>query len=159
MRHFWNMGVALALMASFTLLAACEKAADVASRNLSEAADNFEVMRRTVFYNGITDEYILEVTGFCSLGNDNTATQITITCRDATGFQKHFLGRSDNVTYFVEQMAPVDVSTFHTRIIFRPQTILPDVDFQASMEELTTNQNTNAVGTEVPIGPAVEVEE
>lgn len=116
----------------------CAPQADVASRNLSTAADNFEIMRRVVFYNGITDAYILEVTGFCSIGNEDQAGRLSITCKDAEGFQKHFLGLSDNVTFFAEQMAPVDVSSFHTRIMFRPQSILPDIDFQADIEELTS---------------------
>jgi hypothetical protein len=123
------------------LVAACERPADVASRNLSVAADNFEIMRRVVFYNGITDVYILEVTGFCSIGNDNTSDQFTITCKDATGFKKHFLGLSDNVTYFAEQVEAVDVSTYHTRVMWRPQSILPDIDFQGDLNELTTNKN------------------
>lgn len=121
-------------------LAACNPA-DIASRNLSVAADNFEVMRRVVFYNGITDAYILEVTGFCSIGNDNTSSQFTITCKDATGFKKHFLGLSDNVTYFAEQVEAVDVSTFHTRVMWRPQSILPDIDFQGDVNKLITDTN------------------
>lgn len=128
-------------LAATALVAACERPADVASRNLSMAADNFEVMRRVVFYNGITDAYILEVTGFCSIGNDNTSSQFTITCKDATGFKKHFLGLSDNVTYFAEQVKAVDVSTYHTRVMWRPQTILPDIDFQGDVQELITDTN------------------
>lgn len=130
----------VALVAT-TLVAACERPADVASRNLSMAADNFEVMRRVVFYNGITDAYILEVTGFCSIGNDNTSYQFTITCKDATGFKKHFLGLSDNVTYFAEQVKAENVSTFHTRVLWRPQSILPDIDFQGDVQELITDTN------------------
>lgn len=128
-------------LAATALVAACERPADVASRNLSMAADNFEVMRRVVFYNGITDAYILEVTGFCSIGNDNTSNQFTITCKDATGFKKHFLGLSDNVTYFAEQVEAEDVSTFHTRVLWRPQAILPDIDFQGDVQELITDTN------------------
>ena len=127
--------------AAIALVAACERPADVASRNLSMAADNFEVMRRVVFYNGITDAYILEVTGFCSIGNDNTSSQFTITCKDATGFKKHFLGLSDNVTYFAEQVEAENVSTFHTRVLWRPQSILPDIDFQGDVQELITDTN------------------
>jgi len=43
--------------------------ADIASSNLSVAADNFEINRRIVFYNGISGEYILTIEGLCSLGN------------------------------------------------------------------------------------------
>lgn len=111
-----------------TALAGCNDA-DVASRNLSTAADNFEINRRVVFYNGITGDYMLTIEGLCSLGNDNTSKQITITCKVGPGtFKKHFLGLSNNVTYFVEQMDPAQVSVYHYRVIFKPSVIIPDIE-------------------------------
>lgn len=63
------------------LLTACTDA-DIASSNISKAADNFEIPRRIVFYNGITDKYMLTVEGRCSLGNaDNRDQQLTVTCK------------------------------------------------------------------------------
>lgn len=117
--------VALALT-----LAACDKPADVASRNLSTAADNFEIPRRVVFYNGITDRYILTIEGLCSLGNAATGPRsISITCKTGPDdYKKHFLGLSDNVTFFAEQLNPAKVSTFHYRVMFQPSTIVPDID-------------------------------
>jgi hypothetical protein len=137
-----KLGIAAVLLAAVAVSASeCQQPADVASRNLSVAADNFEVMRRVVFYNGITDTYMLTVEGLCSLGNSDSAGQLTITCKTArAAYKKHFLGLSDNVTYFVEQLENVDVSTYHYRVVFRPQTILPDIDFQGDMNELTTNR-------------------
>lgn len=57
-------------------LAGCQSDANVASQNLSKAADMFEINRRVVFYNGITGEYILSVEGLCSLGNSDTLKQV-----------------------------------------------------------------------------------
>ena len=132
-----RLAVALALAVMALAGSTCSKQADVASRNLSVAADNFEVMRRVVFYNGITDSYMLEIQGLCALGNMDDPGEVTITCKTGEEeFKKHFLGLSDNVTYFVEQLDPVGVSTFHYRVMFQPQTILPDVDFRGSAEAL-----------------------
>lgn len=39
-------------------LAGCSPAAETASRNISYESDNFKVMRRIVFVNGITDKYL-----------------------------------------------------------------------------------------------------
>lgn len=111
-------------------LSACQSDADVASKNLSKAADQFEVNRRIVFYNGITGDYILTIEGLCSLGNYDSNRQLSVTCKTGpTAFKKHFLGLSDNVTYFAEQIDGVDVSTYHYRVIFKPASIVPDVDF------------------------------
>lgn len=109
-------------------LTACSSDADVASQNLSKAADNFEVQRRIVFYNGITGAYILEVEGRCSLGNDDPSSKLTVTCKTGEGqYKKHFLGLSDNVTYFAEQLEGKSVSAYHYRVIFKPEEIVPDI--------------------------------
>lgn len=122
----------LALAAAGTL-AACSDA-DVASKNLSKAADNFEVTRRIVFYNGITGEYMLTIEGLCSLGNHDKARELSVTCKTgATAYKKHFLGLSDNVTFFVEQVNDMPVNVYHYRVFFKPQTILPAIDFKGSL--------------------------
>lgn len=114
--------------------------AQIASRNISKAADNFEVMRKVVFYNGITDNYIAEVEGRCSI--EDQGNQLEVTCKTGPNqFKKEFLGLSDNVTYFVLQSELVDVSTYHYRFTFKPQSVIPDVDFRGSVEELTTSHS------------------
>jgi hypothetical protein len=111
-------------------LAACSDA-DVASTNLSRAADQFEINRRVVFYNGITDSYMLTIEGLCALGNADSAGQLTVTCKTGpAAYKKHFLGLSDNVTYFVEQIDAASVDTYHYRVIFKPSVIIPDIDLR-----------------------------
>ena len=119
----------LPLLAAVAIVSGCDRAADVASRNLSQAADNFEIQRRVVFYNGITDSYLLTIEGLCSLGNDDRSKQVTVTCKTGPNeFKKHFLGLSDNVTYVAEQTSSANVSTYHYRVMFRPLTVVPDID-------------------------------
>jgi hypothetical protein len=128
----------LAALIGAASLTACMAPADVASRNLSKAADNFEIERRIVFYNGITDTYMLTIEGKCSLGNHDDPGTVTVTCKTGPdSYKKHFLGLSDNVTFFAEQIEAADVSEFHYRVMFRPQSIIPDVDFQGDLGELT----------------------
>jgi len=122
--------LALALTALAALsLAACDDA-KVASHNLSKAADNFEINRRVVFYNGITGEYLLTIEGLCSLENATTGrNSIAVVCKTGpTEFKKHFLGLSDNVTYFAEQIAPAKAGVSSYRVTFKPSVIIPDVD-------------------------------
>jgi hypothetical protein len=113
-----------------SLLAGCNDA-DVASRNLSTAADNFEVTRRIVFYNGITGDYILTIEGLCSKGNDDTERKVSFTCKVGPNqFKKHYLGVSDNVTWFMEQMEPAPASVYHYRVVFKPSVIVPDIQIK-----------------------------
>jgi len=112
------------------LIVGCSDA-DVASQNLSVAADNFEVSRRIVFYNGITGDYILSIEGLCSLGNNDLAGELSVTCKTSERtYKKHFLGLSDNVTYFAEQLEAVPVGTYHYRVVFKPAVIIPNIDLQ-----------------------------
>lgn len=108
--------------------------ADIVSENLSKAADNFEVDRRVVMFNGITDEYLLTIEGACSINDDGN--QLEVVCKVGDGeYKKHFLGLSDNVSYFVEQGEPIEASAMHYRVTFKPQSILPDPDFRGSVED------------------------
>ena len=116
--------------------------AEIASTNLSRAADNFEIARRIVFLNGVTDTYLLSIEGFCSILDQRN--QLEVTCEtDDREYKKHFLGLSDNVTYFAEQLDGARVSAHHYRVIFKPQAILPDIDFRGSADELLENSSEN----------------
>jgi len=122
MKYIPLIGLAVALTA-------CSSDADVASYNVSKAADQFEINRRIVFYNGITDSYMLTIEGRCSLGNNDGAKSLSVTCKTGPeSYKKHFLGLSDNVTYFVEQIDGADVNVYHYRVIFKPASIIPDID-------------------------------
>ncbi len=128
------LGVALLVMLTASQ---CESDANTASRNISTAADAFEVQRRVVFLNGITDTVILLVEGRCSLGNYDSAGRMSVTCKDGPdSFKKHYLGLSDNVTFFAEQLENIDVSVYHNRIIWKPQAIIPDIDIRGDAGEL-----------------------
>jgi len=73
---------------------------------------------------------MLSIEGRCSLWNYDSTGQLTVTCKIWNNeYKKHFLWLSDNVTYFVEQLEPKDVSVYHYRVIFKPQSIIPDIDF------------------------------
>lgn len=121
--------LSLALIAG----AACttDSKADVASYNLSKAAEQFEIQRRIVFFNGITDKYLLTVEGRCSVETTESKLggSLEVTCKVGPNeYKKHFLGLSDNVSYFVEQTQTANVDEYHYRVIFRPDTIVPAIE-------------------------------
>lgn len=112
------------------VLGACSSDADVASSNLSKEAEQFRLARRIVFLNGITDKYLLEIQGYCSVETENSALKgaLEVTCKVDGAYKKHFLGLSDNVSYFVEQLDASNVSTDHYKVIFKPSVIIPDIE-------------------------------
>lgn len=120
----------------------CEDDATIAARNVSKAADNFEINRRVIFYNGITDSYMLEIEGLCSMDLNSAGTAFNVICKTGRdSYKRHTLVLSDNTSAFVEQLEPAKVSAYHYRVTFKPQSILPDVDFLGSLDELTTNHS------------------
>lgn len=115
-------------------LGGCARDADVASRNLSQAADNFQIERRIVFYNGITDTYVLSIEGKCAF-DVVSENKVDVTCKVGDGeYKKHSLGISDNVTYFSEQTESKGVSVYHYKVDFKPQLVLRDIDLKVSTD-------------------------
>lgn len=116
----------------------CDTDATVASRNLSKAAEQFEITRRILFVNGITGDVLHVIEGRCSIEVQMNQRQLEVTCkRDAEGnFTKDFLGLSDNTFYVVTQMVGIPVSVYHYRSIVKPQSIIPDFDVKINTGEL-----------------------
>ena len=118
------LGIALIAI----ILMGCEDS-QVASKNISKAAHQFEIYRRVVFFNGITDTYILQIEGYCSVVNEGNQLSVVLKTDDGQ-YIKHYLGLSDNVSYFSQQMTPAEVSTQRYRVIFKPSVIVPNIDVE-----------------------------
>jgi hypothetical protein len=133
--------IALMIPVALLLMAGqCSPDAQVASKNLSTAADMFEIQRRVVFYNGITGEYMLVVEGRCSI--ESSSGSLKVTCKEGPNkYVKHFLGLSDNISYFAEQTELADVSVYHNRIVWKPQSVIPDIDLNIDAGELMNDRN------------------
>ena len=125
----------IATIALSLLITGCQRDAQVASKNLSYAADNFQLDRRIVFYNGITGDYILTIEGKCSF-DAVSDRKVDVTCKTSdTEYKKHSLGISDNVTYFSEQLVSKGVSTYQYKVDFRPTTIIPDIELKTPLNK------------------------
>ena len=124
--------MAIAALALVLFGAACESAADRANQNLSKAAENFEVPRRIVGINGITDEALFSVEGYCSYEVPGDGTFEAICKNEDGSIERTTLYLSDNVTFVSTQLRGVKVDLFNPRIIFRPETVIPNFDLSTS---------------------------
>lgn len=114
-------------------LTGCTSDADKASENLSKAAEQFEVQRRIVGVNGITGKYEFFVEGRCSIAPEDR--KLVVTCRQGPNdYRKHYVGLSDNTFYVATQLEPVDVSVYHTRVIIKPENVIPEIDLQGGKQ-------------------------
>ena len=129
-KAFSALAVAAALV-----LAGCDDA-DVARNNLNKAADNFEIPRRVILYNSIRGENVMVTEGRCSVEPGTLRTSVI--CKvGPEDYIRNFYGNSDNTLYFVEQMEASQINVYHYRRTFKPQALLPDIDFRGSAKALT----------------------
>lgn len=133
------------VLAAATILAltgCIEDDATIVEANMIKAADNFEINRRIVFYNGITDSYMLLIEGRCSMDLNDNGTAFNVICKTGSNkYKRHTQVLSDNTSAFVEQLEEVEASAYHYRVTFKPQSILPDVDLRVDAKELVTNSS------------------
>lgn len=107
-------------------LSGCTEADNV-NHNLSQAADNFQVVRRITVYNARTDLIIMEMEGLMSISN-NGASELVVTCRTGVNeYKKNYVYLNDYVIYVVEDITGTVTDPYHYKIHF--YTALPDVDW------------------------------
>lgn len=124
----------LFILLAIIALAGCTSEADKASENLSKSAERFEVERRIVGINGITDNVLFEVTGYCSIENDGNKLDVICKVGPET-VERTTLGLSDNVTYVSTQLEGKKVDFYRPKIVFRPESIIPDFDMATSANQ------------------------
>lgn len=117
------------------VVTACSTDAQVASQNISKAADQFEVFRRVTAYSGFNGEAILRLEGYCNYeeksGAGTDRTRVLFTCKVEDGiFTRPTVGLGDNDSYVVEQLYGIEASTAQYRLIIKPSAIIPDIDFE-----------------------------
>lgn len=123
----------LAVLVAALSVAGCESAADKVSTNIGKDCEQFKCQRRIIAVNGITDKVLFSVEGRCSIEKDEDLNgTLTLICKQAPHkYYKHFIGISDNVTFVSTQLEPLDESEYRTKILFKPENIVPNVDLIA----------------------------
>lgn len=119
--------VMVVLMVVITLftLTGCETEAQRVSYNLSQEADNFNVVRQLTVINCIQGDVLFQMTGRFSITADTADNQLEVVVEDGGTYQKHFIGLSDNVTYVVEQKDYKDVSKYKYSLNYNPKMWIP----------------------------------
>jgi len=127
--------IAIAAALTISILAtagACDSDAKTASDNLSKAADQFEVQRKIVGINTRSGEYLFYVEGRCSI---ERAGDLIVTCKQGPNeYRKHYIGQATDVAWVSTQMDAIDVSVYHTRVVVKPEGLIPDIDLQGGKQ-------------------------
>ena len=116
----------LILVAIMTATLAGCTAADNVNHNLSQAADNFQCLRKITVYNARTDLIVMEMEGYMSLSNTATS-ELVVTCMvGANQYKKNYIYLNEYVIYVVEDITGTATDPYHYKVHF--YTALPDID-------------------------------
>ena len=100
--------------------------ANTVSTNISRESDYFNVTRRLVVINGRTDTIIFSLVGNFSITVDQEENQLEVIAEVRDGvYRKHFIGVSDEIQYFVEDVGDNEVSKYRYEVEFMPEKIIP----------------------------------
>ena len=117
----------LSVLLTATVLTGCGTEAQRVSYNLSQQADNFNVVRQLTVINCIEGDVLFQMTGKMSITADTVDNQLEIIVEDNGTYVKHFVGLSDNVTYVVEDLnlGANEVNKYKYTLNFNPKMWIP----------------------------------
>lgn len=116
----------IVLLIMVMALCGCSTDAETATYNIKQDAEQFKVIRRVIFINNITGEYLFQAEGNCSVETNNEAMRLELTCKTGEDrYKVHYFGLSDNTSYLVEQMEWREADKYRYKIIFKPKSIVP----------------------------------
>ena len=110
------------------MLAGCETEASRVEYNLTQEADNFNIVRQLTVINCLQGDVLFQMTGKMSITADVEDNQLEIIVENEDGnYTKHFVGLSDNVTYTIEDLnlGKNDVEKYKYTLNFNPNMWLP----------------------------------
>ena len=117
----------LSVLLTAIVLTGCGTEAQRVSYNLSQQADNFNVVRQLTVINCIEGDVLFQMTGKMSITADTADNQLEIIVEDNGTYVKHFVGLSDNVTYVVEDLnlGANEVNKYKYTLNFNPKMWIP----------------------------------
>ena len=117
----------LSVLLTVTVLTGCGTEAQRVSYNLSQQADNFNIVRQLTVINCIEGDVLFQMTGKMSITADTADNQLEIIVEDNGTYVKHFVGLSDNVTYVVEDLnlGANEVNKYKYTLNFNPKMWIP----------------------------------
>jgi hypothetical protein len=115
-------------------LTACASDADTADNNIKTAAEQFEVQRTIVGINGITGKTIFYAEGRCSF-EQPTSRRFELVCKYGPNeFRKQVFIMGDQDSVAITQEEAIDVSVYHTRIVLKPESLIPEFDLEVGKQ-------------------------
>lgn len=124
MKNKWKNVIAVIVIAGI-LLAGCTEA-DKVSQNVSQEADNFNVIRRLTVLNARSDKPMFELIVAFSITVDSADNQLEVICETGKNeYKKHFIALNEWTMYVVEDVSGAEVDKYRYEVNFLPESIVP----------------------------------
>jgi hypothetical protein len=139
----------LAALAVLAVAAGCNDSnADVAAKNISTEAEQFKVVRQITFVDTFNNTELFRITGLCSIDPAGSGLRaLAVVCKTGpNSYVKDYLGNADNVTWIVQQLRGIDVSTYRYEVVIKPFAAVPNFDSPS-------NSNKGATGDTGTVNP------
>lgn len=126
MKNFKKIVAILILITMVLGCVACGTEADRVSYNVSQEADNFNVVRRLTVLNARSDKPMFELIGTFSIYVDEADNQLEVVCETGKNeYKKHFIALNEWTMYVVEDIGGANVNKYRYEVNFLPEMILP----------------------------------
>ncbi|WP_301389453.1 beta-sandwich lipoprotein [Enterococcus entomosocium] len=117
--------VALTMAVAMIVVAGCNRQANKVSYNISQDADNFNVVRRVAVINTLSSKVEFEVIGNISVNTSNSDKLEIIVEAEKGVYKKHLINMTQFNMYVVEDLEGADVNNFKYEVNYMPESIVP----------------------------------
>ena len=114
----------MAMLMFVFLLGGCRES-DKVSYNVSQEADNFNVIRRVAVINARTDKIEFEVIGRISVDTSDSDKLVIIVEAEKGIYKKHLINMTEWNMYVVEDLEGAKVNEYKYEVNYMPETIIP----------------------------------
>lgn len=123
------VALSLAVCMTFSLVGCSQ--AERASQQVSQQADNFNVLRQLTAINNMTNDTIFTMTGKFSITVDEVENQLEVIVENDDGsYSKHFVGLNNMTTYTVVDLDANYVNPYKFVINYNPDMWVP-IEFES----------------------------
>jgi hypothetical protein len=103
--------------------------AEMVNHNLSQAADNFQVVRRIIVTNVISDTVLYTIEGAMSISNNSSNELVVTIMTGPNKYKKSYIRLNAYVNYLVEDITDTVTDPYHYKV--HVYAAVPDIDFNS----------------------------
>lgn len=119
------LGILFAAVTIITLTGCENRQSEKVSHNVSQEADNFNVVRRVAVINMRTDKVEFECIGRISVDTAKSSKLVIMVEAEKGVYKKHIINMTDWNMYVVEDLYGAKVNEYKYEVNYMPESLIP----------------------------------